>query len=105
MRIWNWMWCLGLAVGFHSCSEAMDEEVVSPDRHLIVGLTELGKEHYGDVSFAVYYNGERALPLVRLGMETNRQKYAGNLKFKSVSEAKPITDDYRKTQSLREPRY
>ena len=95
MRIWNWVWCLGLAVGFHSCSEVMDEEVVSPDRHLIVGLTELDKEHYGDVSFAVYYNGERALPLVRLGMETNRQKYAGNLKFKSVSEAKPITDDYR----------
>ena len=74
MRIWNWVWCLGLAVGFHSCSEVMDEEVVSPDRHLIVGLTELDKEHYGDVSFAVYYNGERALPLVRLGMETNRQK-------------------------------
>ncbi len=95
MRIWNWVWCLGLAVGFHSCSEVMDEEVVSPDRHLIVGLTELDKEHYGDVSFAVYYNGERALPLVRLGVETNRQKYAGNLKFKSVSEAKPISDDYR----------
>ena len=31
MRIWNWVWCLGLAVGFHSCSEVMDEEVVSPE--------------------------------------------------------------------------
>lgn len=51
MRIWNWVWCLGLAVGLHSCSEVMDEEVVSPDRHLVVGLTELDKEHYGDVSF------------------------------------------------------
>ena len=40
MRIWNWVWCLGLAVGFHSCSEVMDEEVVSPDRHLIDGTRQ-----------------------------------------------------------------
>ena len=91
----KWVWCLGLAVGLPSCSGVEEQEVVSPDRHLVVGMTELDKGEYGDVSFAVYYNGERALPLVRLGMETNRQKYAGNLKFKSVSEAKPITDDYR----------
>ena len=91
----KWVWCLGLAVGLPSCSGVEEQEVVSPDRHLVVGMTELDKGEYGDVSFAVYYNGERALPLVRLGMETNRQKYASNLKFKSVSEAKPITDDYR----------
>ena len=91
----KWVWCLGLAVGLPSCSGVEEQEVVSPDRHLVVGMTELDKGEYGDVSFAVYYNGERALPLVRLGMETNRQKYAGNLKFKSVSEVKPITDDYR----------
>ena len=82
-------------MGLPSCSGVEEQEVVSPDRHLVVGMTELDKGEYGDVSFAVYYNGERALPLVRLGMETNRQKYASNLKFKSVSEAKPITDDYR----------
>ena len=91
----KWVWCLGLAVGLPSCSGVEEQEVVSPDRHLVVGMTELDKGEYGDVSFAVYYNGERALPLVNLGVETNRQKYAGNLKFKSVSEAKPISDDYR----------
>ena len=91
----KWVWCLGLAVGLPSCSGVEEQEVVSPDSHLVVGMTELDKGEYGDVSFEVYYNGERALPLVNLGVETNRQKYAGNLKFKSVSEAKPISDDYR----------
>ena len=86
----KWVWCLGLAVGLPSCSGVEEQEVVSPDRHLVVGMTELDKDEYGDVSFEVYYNGERALPLVNLGVETNRQKYAGNLKFKSVSEAKPM---------------
>ena len=56
----KWVWCLGLAVGLPSCSGVEEQEVVSPDRHLVVGMTELDKDEYGDVSFEVYYNGERA---------------------------------------------
>ncbi len=89
------VWCLGLAVGFYSCGGVEAQEVASPDRHLVVGMAGLDKGHYDDVSFAVYHKGERVLPRVRLGMETNCRKYAGNLKLKNVSEEKPVTDDYR----------
>ena len=34
-----------------------EQEVVSPDRHLVVGMTELDKGEYGDVSFAVIITG------------------------------------------------
>ena len=46
----KWVWCLGLAVGLPSCSGVEEQEVVSPDRHLVVGMTELDKDEYGDVS-------------------------------------------------------
>lgn len=94
-RVLGMAGCFCLVMGFISCSGTEEREVVSPDKHLKVVMTELDKEEYGDVAFAVYCNGEQALPLVNLGMETNRQKYAGNLKFKKVSEEKLIVDDYR----------
>ena len=55
----KWVWCLGLAVGLPSCSGVEEQEVVSPDRHLVVGMTELDKGEYGDVSFSVYLKAYR----------------------------------------------
>ena len=49
----KWVWCLGLAVGLPSCSGVEEQEVVSPDSHLVVGMTELDKGEYGDVSFVL----------------------------------------------------
>ena len=37
----KWVWCLGLAVGLPSCSGVEGQEVVSPDRRLVVGMTAL----------------------------------------------------------------
>ena len=90
----KWGWCLGLVAGLCSCAIEDRQEVRSPDKHVLVELTGLDKEHYGDAALSVFYDGTRALPLVDLGIETNLQKYAGNLKFKSVTEAKPVEDDY-----------
>lgn len=90
----KWGWCLGLVAGLCSCAIEDMQEVRSPDKHVLVELTGLDKEHYGDAALSVFYDGTRALPLVDLGIETNLQKYAGNLKFKSVTEAKPVEDDY-----------
>ncbi len=53
----KWVWCLGLAVGLPSCSGVEEQEVLSLHSHLVVGMTELDKGEYGDVSFEVYYNG------------------------------------------------
>ena len=43
----KWVWCLGLAVGLPSCSGVEEQEVVSPDRHLVVGIiTGNGRCHW-----------------------------------------------------------
>ena len=41
------------------------------------------------------YEGKRILSQSKLGLETDAQKLAGNLKLKSVSAVKHVTDDYR----------
>ncbi len=90
----EWAWCLGLAAAHLPCSGTEGQKVFSPDRRLIVDMAVPDKGGRGDASFSVYRDGKLALPSVDLGMETNRQRYAGNLKFKGVSEARPVTDDY-----------
>lgn len=57
---------------------------------------ELAEENaYGEILFSVDYEGKRILSQSKLGLETDAQKLAGNLKLKSVSAVKHVTDDYR----------
>ena len=81
-------WCLGLVAGLCSCAIEDMQEVRSPDNHVLAELAGLDGEHYGGAALSVFYDGTRDL-----GIETNLQKYAGNLKFKSVTEARPVEDD------------
>lgn len=43
----------------------------------------------------MHYKGDSILFRSELGLETDAQKFAGNLRLKSVSEPKSVIDDYR----------
>ena len=79
-----------LAVWACSCQSAA-KSLVSPDGDLRLAM-ELSAE--GGPVFAIHYKGETVVPGVRLGLRTDRQDYAGNLKLEAVSEVKAVTDDY-----------
>ena len=80
-------------VALCACQEEK-QEVLSPNGDLRVTIECIPENAYGEAVFSVDYKGKQVLAQTRLGMETEVQKLAGNLKLKSVSEAKPIVDDY-----------
>ena len=71
---------------------AVAESVVSPDGGL--SMTMLPLADRGAPSFTISYNGAVALPVVRVGLVTDRSNYADSMRLKSVSAAKVVTDDY-----------
>ena len=79
-----------LAVWACSC-QAAARSLVSPDGDLRLTM-ELSAE--GGPVFGLHYKGGTVVPGVRLGLRTDRQDYAGNLKLEAVSEVKAVTDDY-----------
>lgn len=78
-----------------SCNNAAKREVTSPDGNLKVTVLTPQDNAYGDAAFTVEYKGKQVLPASDLGLETTLRKFVGNVKLQSVSEAKPVTDDYR----------
>ena len=94
MNIRRKTWMMLVAVVISSChTETFD--IASPDGDLKVTV-ELAEENaYGEILFSVDYEGKRILSQSKLGLETDAQKLAGNLKLKSVSAVKHVTDDYR----------
>ena len=79
--------------GSVSCYSEESRGVSSPDGklHLIVPTTGVND---GKACFTVEYNNRCILSQARLGMNTDQQSFAGDLKLKSVSEAKSVKDDY-----------
>ena len=79
--------------GSVSCYSEESRGVSSPDGklHLIVPPTG---ENDGKACFTVEYNNRCILSQARLGMNTDQQSFAGDLKLKSVSETKSVKDDY-----------
>lgn len=68
---------------------------VSPNGKLKVDVQTPQSDTYGGVSFSVDYEGKRMLHRTTLGLKTNKQQWTDNMKLKSVSKARRITDDYR----------
>ena len=69
--------------------DAVAESVVSPDGGL--SMTMLPLADRGAPSFTISYNGAVALPVVRVGLVTDRSNYADSMRLKSVSAAKVVT--------------
>ena len=83
-----------IAVMVSSChTETLD--VVSPNGDLKVTMEFAEKNGYDEIVFSVNYKDGRILSQSKLGLETDVQKLAGNLKLKSVSAVKRVTDEYR----------
>jgi hypothetical protein len=77
-----------------SCStETLD--VTSPTGKLGVTVKPMEGKAYDKITFSVNYDGKTILSQTELGLETDIQKFYGNLKLKSVSKAKRIVDDYK----------
>lgn len=87
-------WVILITVMISSChTETLD--VVSPDGDLKVTMKFAEESAYDEIVFSVDYKGGRILSCSKLGLETDAQKLAGNLKLKSVSDVKRVTDDYK----------
>lgn len=87
-------WVMLIAIMVGSChTETLD--IVSPDGDLKVTMEFAEENAYDEIAFSVNYKGECILSRSKLGLETDAQKLAGNLKLKSVSAVKCVTDDYR----------
>lgn len=94
MNLLRKTWMLLVAVMISSChTETLD--IVSPGGGLKVTMEFTEENTYGEIGFSVDYEGRQILSQSRLGLETDAQKLTGNLKLKSVSGVKCITDDYR----------
>lgn len=94
MNLLRKTWVMLIAVIAASChTETL--ETVSPNGNLKVTVLPAEENAYGEAVFTVEYKGSCILSQSKLGMETDAQRLAGNLKLKSVSKAKPVTDDYR----------
>lgn len=87
-------WMILITFIVSSChTETLD--LTSPNGALKLTM-ELAEENaYGEIGFSVDYEGRRILSQSKLGLETDAQKLVGNLKLKSVSTVKHVTDDYR----------
>ena len=94
MNLLRKTWMMLVAVMISSChTETLD--IVSPDGDLKVTMEPAEENAFGEAAFSVDYKGGRILSRSTLGLETDTQKLAGNLKLKSVSAVKRVTDDYR----------
>lgn len=88
------IWFVLVVIMISSCStETLD--VTSPTGKLGVTVKPMEGKAYDKITFSVNYNGKTILSQTELGLETDIQKFYGNLKLKSVSKAKRIVDDYK----------
>lgn len=93
MNLFSKIGVISAVVMMSSC-HAGHLDTVSPSGTLKVTVGTTAPETYGEAVFTVDYNGKPLLPQSELGLETNMRKFIGNMKLKSVSEVKHITDDY-----------
>ena len=88
------IWFVLVVIMISSCStETLD--VTSPTGKLGVTVEPMEGKAYDKITFSVNYDGKTILSQTELGLETDFQKFYGNLKLKSVSKAKRIVDDYK----------
>lgn len=88
------IWFVLVVIMISSCStETLD--VTSPTGKLGVTVKPMEGKAYDKITFSVNYDGKTILSQTELGLETDVQKFYGNLKLKSVSKAKRIVDDYK----------
>ncbi len=88
------IWFVLVVIMISSCStETLD--VTSPTGKLGVTVKPMEGKAYDKITFSVNYDGKTILSQTELGLETDIQKFYGNLKLKSVSKAKRIIDDYK----------
>lgn len=88
------IWFVLVVIMISSCStETLD--VTSPTGKLGVTVKPMEGKAYDKITFSVNYDGKTILSQTELGLETDVQKFYGNLKLKSVSKAKRIIDDYK----------
>lgn len=88
------IWFVLVVIMISSCStETLD--VTSPTGKLGVTVKPMEGKAYDKITFSVNYDGKTILSQTELGLETDIQKFYGNLKLKSVSKAKRIVDDYK----------
>lgn len=94
MNLLRKTWVIAIAVMMGAChSETLD--IVSPNGNLKITIEPSEKNASGETSFSVAYKEKNILSGSRLGLETDVQKLAGNLKLKEVSASKRVIDDYR----------
>lgn len=93
MNLFSKIGVISAVVMMSSC-HADRFDTVSPGGTLKVTVRPAASETYGEAVFTVDYKGKPLLSQSELGLETNMQKFIGNMKLKSVSEVKHITDDY-----------
>lgn len=87
-------WMILITFIVSSChTETLD--LASPNGALKLTMELTEENAYGEIGFSVDYEGRRILSQSKLGLETDAQKLVGNLKLKSVSTVKHVTDDYR----------
>lgn len=87
------IWLVLIVIMISSCcTETFN--VTSPTDKLEVTVEPMRGNAYDKITFSVNYNGKTILSETELGLETDVQKFYGNLKLKSVSKAKRIIDDY-----------
>lgn len=88
------IWFVLVVIMISSCStETLD--VTSPTGKPGVTVKPMEGKAYDKITFSVNYDGKTILSQTELGLETDIQKFYGNLKLKSVSKAKRIIDDYK----------
>ena len=88
------IWFVLVVIMISSCStETLD--VTSPTGKLGVTVKPMEGKAYDKITFSVNYDGKTILSQTELGLETDIQKFYGNLKLKSVSKTKRIVDDYK----------
>lgn len=83
-----------MALTVYSChTKTLD--IVSPNGDLRITIELIEEKAYNEIGFSVDYKNKRILSQSKLGLETNAQKLAGNLKLKEVSAIKRVSDDYK----------
>lgn len=93
MNLLRKAWVVLIAVVISSChTETFD--IISPDGDLKVIMEPTEEKVHGEATFSVEYKGRRILSQSKLGLETDAQKFAGNLKLKSASSIRQVIDDY-----------
>lgn len=94
MNLLRKTWVILVGVILSSC-HAGPLDIISPTGILKVTVEPTETNAYDEVVFTVDYKGKQILSQAQLGLETNAQKFKGDLKLKSVSGVKRVTDDYK----------